>query len=274
MASTMVVCGRRACTRSIHAPDRSARAARLISLASHPVSKRPIWLVEAARRSNPPRSTTARIAGSCARRLSMPFEFSPKAPIENSPLRCGSVASVSAWRLDVSEVCEVEIDDGLQGFAGGGLAEGVRQGVGRGNVVGLERDELGHRVAPTLRAGSTIRGLPMADDHGGLFGLTGAVAGLAFCVAERVVALLWVFRYGWSPLRNAVQAEQQTTWLSRHPWRRPSAADRGAWARHLGERWAAGPVAAGRRAGACGSWSPRCARRPRGAAAGPAARWR
>ena len=53
MSSTMVVCGRRACTRSIHAPDRSASAARLASLVSHPVSKRPIWLVEAARRSRP-----------------------------------------------------------------------------------------------------------------------------------------------------------------------------------------------------------------------------
>jgi len=131
----------------------------------------------------------------------MPFEFSPKAPIENSPVRCGSVASVSAWWLDVSEVCQVEIDDGLQGLAGGGLAEGVWQGVGPGNVVGLERDELGHRVAPTLRAGSTIRGLPIADGRTGLFGLTGAVARLAFGVAERVVALLWAFRHDWSPLR-------------------------------------------------------------------------
>ena len=62
----------------------------------------------------------------------MPFEFSPEVPIENFSLRCGSVASVSAWRLDVGEVCQVEIDDGLQGFAGGGLAEGVWQGVGPG----------------------------------------------------------------------------------------------------------------------------------------------
>ncbi len=38
------------------------QAARLTSLASHVVSKRPIWLVDAARRSSPVRSTTARIA--------------------------------------------------------------------------------------------------------------------------------------------------------------------------------------------------------------------
>ena len=70
-------------------------------------------------------------------RLSMADEISPEVADENSPLRCGLVASVSAWRLDVSEVCEVEIDDGLQGFAGRGLAECVRQGVGPGGVIGL-----------------------------------------------------------------------------------------------------------------------------------------
>jgi len=67
----------------------------------------------------------------------MADEISPEVADENSPLRCGLVASVSAWRLNVSEVCEVEIDDGLQGFAGRGLAEGVRQGVGPGGVIGL-----------------------------------------------------------------------------------------------------------------------------------------
>ncbi len=35
--------------------------------------------------------------------LSMPVESSPNVPIENSPLRCGSVASVAAWRFDVGE---------------------------------------------------------------------------------------------------------------------------------------------------------------------------
>ena len=44
--------GRRSCTRSIQAPDRSLSAARFASLASHSVSKRPIWLVEAAGRSH------------------------------------------------------------------------------------------------------------------------------------------------------------------------------------------------------------------------------
>jgi len=37
-------------------------------------------------------------------KVSMPVECSPNAPIENSPLRYGSVASVSAWRLDGGKV--------------------------------------------------------------------------------------------------------------------------------------------------------------------------
>src|SRR5208283_1807263 len=49
-------------------PDRSASAARSVSLVSHPVSNRPIRLVVAAARSRPYRSTTPRIAGSYARR--------------------------------------------------------------------------------------------------------------------------------------------------------------------------------------------------------------
>jgi hypothetical protein len=45
--------GRRSCTRSIQVPDRSVSASRLASVANHSVSKRPIWLLEAAARSNP-----------------------------------------------------------------------------------------------------------------------------------------------------------------------------------------------------------------------------
>ena len=51
MSRMMPSGGRRPCTRSIQAPDRSVSAARFASVASHSVSKRPIWLVEAAGRS-------------------------------------------------------------------------------------------------------------------------------------------------------------------------------------------------------------------------------
>jgi hypothetical protein len=46
---------------------RSASAARSASVASHSVSNRTIWLVEAAGRSMPSRPTIARIAGSSAK---------------------------------------------------------------------------------------------------------------------------------------------------------------------------------------------------------------
>jgi hypothetical protein len=48
MSSTMPRGGLRPCTRSIHWPDKSARAERFSAAASHCVSKRPIWLGEAA----------------------------------------------------------------------------------------------------------------------------------------------------------------------------------------------------------------------------------
>jgi hypothetical protein len=51
----------------------------------------------------------------------MPFESSPKVPIQNSPLRCGSIASEAAWRDDVGEDLEVEFDNGLQRLSGGGV---------------------------------------------------------------------------------------------------------------------------------------------------------
>src|SRR5215469_5210284 len=48
MSSTIPRGGLRLCTRSIQWPDRSVSADRLTSVASHRVSKRPIWLGEAA----------------------------------------------------------------------------------------------------------------------------------------------------------------------------------------------------------------------------------
>jgi HTH-like domain len=55
---------------------------------------------------------------------------------------------------------------------------------------------------------------------------------------------------------------------------RPSAAYRGVWVMRSGGWLEAGPAATGPRAGACGSWSLRCARPRRGAAAGRARPWR
>ena len=119
----------------------------------------------------------------------MADEFSPDVAVENSPLRCGSVASISAWRFDVGEGVEIEVDDGLQGFGGGGVVQAFGQGVGPGGVVGLQREQFGDRVVPALGPGAAV-GWPAVADRGtcvlGL--LTGAVARLSFGAAERVLA--------------------------------------------------------------------------------------
>jgi hypothetical protein len=47
--------------------------------------------------------------------MSMPIEFSAKAPTENSPLRCSSIASIATWQFDIIEGIKIEIDDGLPG---------------------------------------------------------------------------------------------------------------------------------------------------------------
>jgi hypothetical protein len=52
----------------------------------------------------------------------MPIEFSSKAPVEISSLRYGSVTTITTGRDDCGEVVEIEIDDGLKRFGGGGVA--------------------------------------------------------------------------------------------------------------------------------------------------------
>jgi len=58
-------------------------------------------------------------------RLSMPVEYSPKAPLENSPLRFGSVTAITTGRDDCGEIVEIEVDDGLKRFGGGAVAQAV-----------------------------------------------------------------------------------------------------------------------------------------------------
>jgi hypothetical protein len=64
MSSTMPRGGLRMCTRSIHWPDKSVSAARLLAVASHCVAKRPIWLGEAAQPCAAPSNATHRTGGS------------------------------------------------------------------------------------------------------------------------------------------------------------------------------------------------------------------
>ena len=67
--------------------------------------------------------TSGMISGLGANRLSMAVEFWSNVGAENSPFRFGLVASVTAGRFDFREVAEVEFDDGIERFGGGGPAE-------------------------------------------------------------------------------------------------------------------------------------------------------
>ena len=57
--------------------------------------------------------------------VSMAVESWSNVGAEIYPLRFALVASVAAWRLDGSEVAEIEFDDGIERFGGGGPAEAV-----------------------------------------------------------------------------------------------------------------------------------------------------
>jgi hypothetical protein len=99
-----------------------------------------------------------------------------------------SIAAEATWRLDGDEIVKIEIDDGLQSGAGGGVTQIVRQDVIPGGVFGLQCDQPGDRVMPALRAGTPVGWAPVADDRRGLLGFaTRAVTCLAFGVAERVL---------------------------------------------------------------------------------------
>ena len=58
----------------------------------------------------------------------------------------------AAWRLDGADLIEVEIEDRLQGLAGGGVAQRFRQRLEPLGVLALQGDEFGNGVVPALRA--------------------------------------------------------------------------------------------------------------------------
>jgi hypothetical protein len=99
-----------------------------------------------------------------------------------------SIAAEATWRLDADEIVEIELDDSLQGGAGGGVAQIVRQDVKPGGVFSLQGDQPGNSVVPALCAGAPVGWPPIADHRRWLLGLASrTMAGLAFGVAERVL---------------------------------------------------------------------------------------
>jgi hypothetical protein len=95
----------------------------------------------------------------------MPIEFSSKVPIENSPLRYASIASEATRRLDVGEDIKIEFDDCLQSLCGGAVAKAVGQGVVPGGVFGLQGEQFGDRIMPSLWSGASIRRSAIADQR-------------------------------------------------------------------------------------------------------------
>src|SRR3954468_1856846 len=54
-------------------------------------------------------------------------DYQSKNPAAPQSRSCRSIAAEAAWRLDADEVVEIEIDDGLQSVAGGGVTQIVGQ---------------------------------------------------------------------------------------------------------------------------------------------------
>jgi hypothetical protein len=118
----------------------------------------------------------------------MPIEFSPKVPTENSPLRYASIASKAARRLDIGKSVEIEVDDGLQCLCGGAVAEAFGRCVSPGGVFGLQGEQFGDRIVPSLWSGTSIRRSAITDQRCRLPGVpAGAISGLSFGVAEGVI---------------------------------------------------------------------------------------
>ena len=90
-------------------------------------------------------------------------------------------------RLDGEELVEIEIDDGLQRFAGGGFAQGPGQRLEPLRVVGLQGDQFGHGIAPALMTTAAIDWPAIADDRSA--GMACAIACLTLGAGKRLVAL-------------------------------------------------------------------------------------
>jgi hypothetical protein len=88
----------------------------------------------------------------------------------------------------ISANVKIELDDGLESLGGGAVTKAVGQGVAPGGVFGLQGEQFGDGVVPSLRSGASVRRTAIADGEWRLLGLpAGAISGLSFGVAEGVV---------------------------------------------------------------------------------------
>ena len=79
--------------------------------------------------------------------------------IAGVPSWVGSISAKAARRLDGAQFVEIEIDNGLQRFAGCRALGRLRQLVEPGSTLRLYGKELGDGIAPSLRSRAPIGSL-------------------------------------------------------------------------------------------------------------------
>jgi hypothetical protein len=97
------------------------------------------------------------------------------------------ITSEAMRRLNGEELIEIEIGDGLQRLAGGGVTQRLGQRFEPLRVVGLQSDQFGHGVTPALMTAAAIDRPAVADDRS--TGMACAVARLALGAGKGLVAL-------------------------------------------------------------------------------------
>ena len=114
--------------------------------------------------------------------------------------RCGTALSVSpkaARRLDAGQFVEIEIDNRLQGLAGGAVAQRLGQRDEPGGILGLEPQECGDGGMPLLRSTGMADRLRRAPRRRrAVVVLALAVAGLPLGPGERTLSL-WFAASAW-----------------------------------------------------------------------------
>jgi hypothetical protein len=96
----------------------------------------------------------------------------------------GLITPVTAWRLNVSEGRQVEINDGFERVGCRAALEAIGECCEPVGVLSLQREQCADGVTPTLGAAASIgRSARSGDGRGRFHLLAGAIAGLAFGVA-------------------------------------------------------------------------------------------
>jgi hypothetical protein len=90
-------------------------------------------------------------------------------------------------RLNGEKLVEIEVDEGLQGVAGGSVAQGLGQRLEPLRILALQGDEFIDGIAPALMAAAAISRSPVADERRA--GVARSIECLALGAGERLVAL-------------------------------------------------------------------------------------